>query len=238
MDPLTIMSLVTSGIGLGKGIFGGIQAAKANKKLNKTLANRPKFEIPKEYQDVLSTYQRLAASNKFPGQDILESKLQQSTARATQSAERGAISSNAYQGAVGDIYQKELEAYQNLGVQAQQYQSQMQDKLAGAQQTMGGLKSEQWNINEYGKWQSEAQRLAEKAGVGKQDLWAGFGDITSSLTNLFGTKALIEAMKFGQGQGYGKTALKPFGTPMSGSAYSPQSNLDITLSDMVRKLKV
>jgi hypothetical protein len=196
--------------GIGKAVVGGIQASRGRKEFKSLMGNRPMFEIPEEYGDVLSTYKRLSESEKFPGQDIMEGKIGQATARATQSAKEGAVSSTAYQSAVGDIYQKELDALQNLSLQAEQYKTSQQDKLAGAQQMMGGLKSDQWNINQYVPWQTNVINAAQRGQTGQQNLFEGMGSFANQMSNFAGTDAYLNIFK------------QMNQTPVEGQKFAPQ----------------
>jgi len=191
---LGIGSLISGGTGLLQGIIGGIQAAKANKKFNKLLTNRPQYEIPKEYEEILNQYKTAYASN-MPGYSQTLANIEQAGARSRGAAERGAISSNAYGAQVGDLYQKELDALQNLRMQQEQYKVGQLDKMAGAQSMLGEQKSQQWNINQYVPWQTEVNRWGEKAGTGMQNLFSGIQGMAGAATDYIGTKYYQDLLK-------------------------------------------
>jgi hypothetical protein len=194
MNPLTIAALLSGGSSLLQGIIGGVQAAQGAKGFNRTMANRPDYEIPSEYQDILAKYQQAQAGN-MPGYDQLQSNIGQAGARARGAAERGAISSNAYGAQVGDIYQKELDAIQNLGIQQEQYKTSMLDKVAGAQGQLGQQKAEQWNINKFLPWQTEMNRYGEKSKTGMENLFAGIQSGIGTATDFLGTKYAQDMFK-------------------------------------------
>jgi hypothetical protein len=172
--------------GLAKTAIGAVQTGRANKEFKSLLANRPVYEIPKEYEDVLSTYQKLAAG-KMPGFDEQIGRIGQSAARATESAKKGAISSTAYQQSVQDVYQKELEALRDLDVRSQDYQSYMVEKAQGAKLGLAGEKSQAWNINKNIPWQTEMNRLSEQRITGQQNLFSGLGDVAGQFADFAGT---------------------------------------------------
>lgn len=194
MDPLTIGALLSGGANLLQGIFGAVQDSKGNRDFNKTLANRPNYEIPQEYRDILAKYQQ-AQSGDMPGYDTMLGQMGQAGARARGAAERGAISSVAYGSQVGDIYQKELDAIQNLGIQQAEYKSGMMDKVAQAQGAMGEQKAEQWNINKYVPWQTEMNRFGEQKAAGQSNLFGAIQGGIGNITDFVGTKFYMDALK-------------------------------------------
>lgn len=187
----TIASMIPA---LAQGIFGAVQASRAGKQFNALNANRPKYDIPQEYTDILRKYQQAQAGN-MPGYETMLGQMGQAGARARGGAERGAISSTAYGQQVGDIYQKELDAIQNLGVKQAEYKTNMLDRVTGAQATMGDQKTQQWNINQNVPWQTEMNRLGEQKNAGLQNLFGGLQSGMSGLTDLMGTKYASDAFK-------------------------------------------
>jgi hypothetical protein len=183
-----LIGALTSGIlGLGKSIFGGVQASKGKKELNTLLKNQPKYSIPEEYMKALGIYSNLA-TGEMPGQRRTEQLIGETSARAMTGAERGAISSTAYQGAVQSSQDKELQAIMNLAQMGAQYKTQAAKDLAGAETQMGQLKDQQFKTNILDQWGMKADIAANKMGVGQQNLFAGLGDISSSVMQFTGTK--------------------------------------------------
>ena len=203
-------AIIGGGIGLAKGIFGGIQAMKGNKQVNSLLANRPQYNISQGYQDAFKTYQSLANSN-LPGYDIMKGQIDQSSARTNTSLERGAMSSNQYMSGALNSQDKELEAIKNLGLMSAQWKGQQQQNLAQAQNTMGGLQDQQWQQNVLDPYNMKLNMANEKRQAGSQNLMGGLSDMGSTAMNFAGTSAYIKAMQAGkQTQGVASTA---FGQP-------------------------
>lgn len=194
MDPLTLSLLIGGGSALLQSGIGAFQTYQGNKGFQRTMANRPNYEIPSEYQDILAKYQQAQAGN-MPGYGQLQSNIGQAGARARGAAERGAISSNAYGAQVGDIYQKELDAIQNLGIQQEQYKSSMLDKVTGAQGQLAGQKAEQWNINKFLPWQTEMNRYGEQKSSGMQNLFNGIQSGTGAASDFLGTRYYTDTLK-------------------------------------------
>jgi len=74
------------------------------------------------------------------------------------------------------LYQKELDALQNLGIQQEQYKSAQLANISQAEGALAGQKSEQWNINKFLPWQTEINRYGEQRKTGMENL---FGAIQS-----------------------------------------------------------
>ena len=177
-----------------QGIIGGIQASRANKQFKKLNANRPQYEIPKEYENILGMYKTAMAGNA-PGYSQSLANMEQAGARARGAAERGAISSVSYGSQVSDIYQKELDAIQNLGVQQEQWKASQMQNVAGAQGMLGEQKAQQWNVNQYVPWQTEMNRLGEQKATGMQNLFQGIQSGLGGISDLLGTKYYTSVLK-------------------------------------------
>ena len=187
-------ALISGGSALLQGIIGGIQASRANKQFKRLSANRPQYEIPKEYESILGMYKTAMAGNA-PGYSQSLANMEQAGARARGAAERGAISSVSYGSQVSDIYQKELDAIQNLGVQQEQWKASQMQNVAGAQAAMGEQKAQQWNVNQYVPWQTEMNRLGEQKATGMQNLFQGIQSGLGGISDLLGTKYYTSVLK-------------------------------------------
>jgi len=218
----------------GKAIAGGIQAAKGKKDLQNLLKNRPKYNIPEAYMKALGIYQNLAAG-EMPGMKRYEEMIGQSTARAMTSAERGAISSNVYQGAVEQSQDKELQALQQLAQMGVQYKTQAMQNLAGAQQMMGAQQEQQFEYNVNRPWEIQANMAAGNKQAGAQNLFGGLNEGASTLMNYAGTKYYVDAMKATQTPQTSKVWDNPnqtFSQPIGGGY---DSNLMNTASNTMNK---
>ncbi len=216
LGALGIGAILGGASSLLQGIMGAVQASRGAKGFKRTMANMPKYEIPKEYQDILAKYQQAYAGN-MPGYEQTLSNVGQAGSRARGAAERGAISSSAYGAQVGDIYQKELDALQNLGIQQEQYKTNMLGNVAAAQTAMGAQKEQQFNVNQYIPWQTAMNYYGEKQKVGTENLMAGIQGGVSNISDLAGTMYYANALKglYPQGGALGggnkATSLYPYG---------------------------
>jgi hypothetical protein len=194
MSGLLLGGLISGALSLGKAVVGGIQAAKGNKQMKNLLANRPTYNIPEAYQKSLGIFQNLAAS-EMPGLQRTTNLIGESTARAMTGAERGAISSNVYQGAVETAQDKELQALQNLAKMGAEYKVGAMQNLAGAQTQMGQLQDQAFEYNQNQPWQYKMNMAAEQRQAGAQNMFGGLGDIGSTVQNFVGTKYMADIYK-------------------------------------------
>ena len=185
---------INSAVGLGKAIFGGIQAIRGRKQMKSLLANRPQYDISQGYKDALSTYQQLASGN-MPGFDIAKGMIEQNTANTNQALERGAMGSNQYMSGVLSGQNKQYDAIKNFYLANAQYQSQAKQNLAGAQNQFGQIQDTQFQTNQLDPWNIKANMANENRQAGAQNLFGGLGDIGGSLMNFAGTNAYMKALQ-------------------------------------------
>lgn len=186
---------VSSLLNFGLGIADRIKANKLQKQWNKLYSQRPEYEIPESYTNALNLYKQRAAQSKMPGQDILEENIQQSSARARTAAERGAISSASYGAQASDIYSKELEAIQDLGIQSAQFQWANQGQLGEAMQMYGGQQEKAQDWNTLGKWTTGLNVLESQMGAKNQNANTFLGNTAAGLMNFAGTQYFADALR-------------------------------------------
>jgi len=193
MSVLLASALISGALGVGKAVMGGVQAAKGQKEMKNLLANRPRYTIPEAYQKSLGIYQQLA-SQEMPGMGQYQQMYGQATARAMTGAERGAISSNAYMGAVQSAQDKELQALQQLALMGANYKTQAMQNLAGAQTQMGQLQDQAFEYNVNQPYQQKLNIASEQRQAGWQNLYGGLSDLSSTVMNFAGTKYYTDVM--------------------------------------------
>jgi hypothetical protein len=194
MSGLLAGAAIGGGINLTKGIFGAIQASKGTKAMNKLLANRPQYEISKGYLDAYNTYKQLASS-QLPGYDQQLGQIGQSQAKTMDYAREGAMGSNQFLNAALQSQDKELEAIRNLGIMSSQWRAQQQQQLAGAQNNMGDLQTQQWQQNVNEPWNMKMNMANEQRQSGFANMFGGMEGLGSTLSNYFGTKSYLDVLR-------------------------------------------
>ena len=191
-------------LGIGRGIFGGIQTARANKALKNF--KFPQYTIPGAYEDMMSLYKQRAAANELPGQSLVENKLGAQTAFGQRAAEKYAGTSGQALGAVTGLYGKQMDAVRDLGIQFANFKAQREGELARAQQIMAQAQDKQWEINQWIPAQYKYNALQSMKQAGASNLWGGIQDVAGAGMNFLGGYAQMQGLgamnPWGQG-GYG-----------------------------------
>ena len=194
MEPLTIAALVSGGLNLAKGLFGGFQTSRASRQLKELRRNRPTYEIPEAAQQALGLSQQMAYSD-LPGRSYLEDRLGRTTAAGVRSVGRMAGSTAQALGAVTDIYGRQQEAERDIGYQAALWKQQAMQNYQAQLGQMAGYQEQAFNINQWIPYQTEMNRLYEQRMTGQQNLWGGLTGVANTAMGYMGAKAQQGAME-------------------------------------------
>lgn len=173
-------AIAAAAISAGSGIANMIKKNQLRSDWNRLAGERPSYQIPQGYKDALGVYQKLA-TGEMPGQSLIQENIEQSSARARTAAERGAISSTAYGGQVSNIYDKELQAIQDLGIQAAQYQTTAQENLARGMQMMGAEQAKKYEWDVIGDWTTRMNQIESQLGAATTNTGNWFNTAMGSL---------------------------------------------------------
>lgn len=176
-------AIAAAAISAGSGIANMIKKDNLKRQWDQIAGQRPDYTIPESYRSALGVYQKLA-TGEMPGQSLIEENIQQSSARARTAAERGSISSTAYGGQISNIYDKELQAIQDLGIQAAQYKAQAQENLAKGMQMMGAEEAKKYEWDVIGDWTTKMNAIESQLGQRSKNESNSFETMMASLTNL------------------------------------------------------
>lgn len=174
-------------LGLGQTIAEGIRARRERKRVNELLAQRPTYKIPEAYNDIIRQYSQLQQQG-MPGYEQIESNLGEAFAAERGRRERGAISSNT--NLLGDAYEKELEAIQNLGIQQAQYKTAMAEKVIGAQGDLAQQQLAKQNWDDLVSWQTRLNASSEGQQAGIQNMYAGMQGMSNTFADFAGTEVI------------------------------------------------
>jgi hypothetical protein len=235
-------SLIGGGLNLAKGLVGMVQTSRANKGINRLLANPVKYKRPEEYAQELNMRKAMAAQGQMPGQAYAEQNIGAAASQARQASQEGAISSNVYQSQVGDIFSKQASAFQDLAAQSEQWQSQQKENLMNTLGKGAQYSDTEWQENQLRPWEMQMNQYQSQKQSGGANLWGGMEGMASGLASFAGTKYMQDILKGLQTGGTGSTTtgnksplLGYFGkTNMN--PYDPQKNLNTDLLNMLRGL--
>jgi hypothetical protein len=194
-DLLTGSGIAGAGLNLAKGIFGAFQTAKANKEIRGLLANPVTYKRPEEYEQELNMRRQLMSQSQMPGQGYMEQNIGQSVAQALSASEKGAISSNSYQKSVGNILDKQLQAFQDLGMQSAQWQQRNKENYMSTLQRGADYSDTEWSENKLRPYETKLNMAFSNKQAGQQNLWGGMEGAISGVQDLIGTKYYSDILK-------------------------------------------
>lgn len=170
---LTIGTGISAGLGLVKSAVG-IGQMLFNKK-----PERPNYQMPTEYNQILGISKYLASQRGFPGQDIMQRNLVNSTAQGV-GAVQETTTGGAGLGAVAQMYGSQQQQQMNLDVAGANAYTQ---SLQGVQQALGMIGQERKQEFEYNvnmPYQRFLQEYYQTKQSGAHNLFGGIQDISGA----------------------------------------------------------
>jgi hypothetical protein len=158
MDPVTMMLLAQA-------IPAGIQLAKSYKQSQQAKElekmGRPQYEIPEAVQQQVNQARYLASMRELPGQNLMEAKLGQNTAKGIAQMQNAAANPADLASNIARLYGAQNEGIQNIGLKAGQNWLGQQGQLSNALRMMGQYQDKKWDYNQ--KQPYEEAKAAEAA---------------------------------------------------------------------------
>lgn len=152
-----IGGVAQAGLGVGQAIYGGIQARKAGREMDRLLAGAPKLELPSAYQEY---------AQKAMDQATLRAQTEAINRRLATSTQ--ALSQAGGRALLGGL-QSQVTAANEAEIQAQDAQRQREMQglqvLGGAQQQLAGMKESRFQM-QYGEAQGAQQAALQNIGAG------------------------------------------------------------------------
>jgi hypothetical protein len=196
---LAVASMVAgAGMNLAKGLVGMVQTARANKNLKRLMANPITYKRPEEYAQELGMRKEAATQQEMPGQKYAEQNIGSAASQARTAAEQGAISSNVYQSQVGNIFDKQASALQDLSMQSAQWQQQQKEALMGTMQRGAQYSDTEWQENKLRPYELALNQAQSQKQSGASNLWGGMEGLVTGLSSFAGTdyyKKILESLQ-------------------------------------------
>jgi hypothetical protein len=158
MDPVTMM-LLAQAIPAGLQLAKSYSQSKQAKELGKM--ERPQYEIPEAVQQQVNQARYLAGMRELPGQNVMEAKLGQNTAKGISQLQGASANSADLASNIARIYGAQNEGIQNIGLKAGQNWLGQQGQLSNALRMLGQYQQQQWDYNQ--KQPYEEAKAAEAA---------------------------------------------------------------------------
>lgn len=197
MDPITLMmlaQLAPAAINLGK---SGVQAYQA-KQLGKT--PRPTYQIPQAVNEATNNARYLAGMTQLPGQNLMEDRLGRNTSNALADLKEVSNSPSQLGANLAKVYGNQMNAENNLGIQAGQNWMNNQSLLRNQLGALGNAQNYQFDYNQNQPYQAKMAASSALREGAFRNLSAGVGDISKSGTAL---AAYLAAKKASEGEDEG-----------------------------------
>lgn len=151
------------------------QAIGQKKKANEfAKTERPQYEIPKGVLDAVNQSKYLAGMRELPGQNLMEAKLGQNTAKGIAEMKNVAANPSDLASNVARMYGAQNDAMNNIGIQAGQNWLGQQGQLNQSLNRLGQYQQQQWDYNQNQPYQNAmAASSALREGAFRNTIAAG-----------------------------------------------------------------
>jgi hypothetical protein len=136
----------------------GYYASKRDKKdIAAAEKSMPTYTRPDEVKQMLELAKNNAGSRQLPGQGQMEQNIQQAGQSGLRNIQNMSDNPTSSLGAANDLYKSEMNAYNNLAVQQQQYYQSNQDRLSQALNESAKYSDMEFEYNKNAPWQRNLQ---------------------------------------------------------------------------------
>jgi hypothetical protein len=176
-------------------LYGYYSAKKNKKQLEEIEKNRPVYTAPEEAQQYLELYKNMAGNRELPGQSQYEQNIQQASVSGARNIQNLTESPTSSLGAMTDLYRNEMNAYNNLAVQQQQYYEGNQQKLAGALNQMANYRDMEFEYNVNNPWQRKYQNKINEYVSNRGLMQQGISTWANASSNFGGSQGSSQPMQ-------------------------------------------
>ena len=221
MEPVTAAALaaIPSLFKVGTGIVQGIRGRKLENQYD-----RPTYQIPQAQEQALAE-SRALTNTGMPGIDQASARLGQGTANASRAIGEAGQSSDQIIKGVTDLYDRELQATENLNMADADFRMRAMGDYMRQLQSMAGFQDKAWETNQQQPWDDAMTASAALREGGIQNVSSGVKGLTSAALMPYFHGQAMEIAQAGAGK-----------TGNVGSAdYAAQVRMDVikTLKDLL-----
>jgi len=192
MDPMTIMSLVSSGIGATKGLAQmgiGIGQLLTNKKPEDI-----QYQMPAEVLQMLAMAKARAA-NPFGERRALEAGMQQNTASAVANVNAMAGGSGAGMGAIADLYGKQLGSLNQIAIKEFEAKRQAEAELERTMGLVADYRDRTWDFNVKQPYDRALGQFYSQRQAGFTNMFGGIDAVSGSASDLAMNDDVMEKLR-------------------------------------------
>lgn len=187
-------------IGLGKSIFGAAQL------LGNKRPDMPTYEIPDEISEIEKILRGETYKVRLPGQDIIESNIQQNQADAIAAAKTK--EGGGFFNTLSNAMQQSSDAQQNLQLAMAQQRASNVNNLVSGLQLGASYKDKAFQINELNPYAQKYGEFIDRRQAGANNIMTGLNDIGGAAMTYLKYKNINEIYDsiFGGGVGADEAA--------------------------------
>jgi ABC-type multidrug transport system permease subunit len=193
MSLLGAATIAQGALGLGKGIFGLFQAAKASRQLRNL--EQPMYSTPESLTQMGNLARQMASSTELPGQRQYEDKLGQTQSEGVYNAMKFAKDSAAGQATAERLAQTKMQAIQDLGGMFAEYKYKNQQGLMNVMGQEAEDQRTKFQVNQYQPYMIKMNELTGQRQAGIDNLFGGVDSALSSAANFAGTNEYLNVLK-------------------------------------------
>lgn len=206
---MTAMMLVNLGLTGAQAVYGGVQANKANKELEKL--QTPVYKVQPEAYKALGISQSLASNRNMPGQQDMIEAIDRGIGGAVRDINRSGGSAADRMAAITAAYAEGSNQKGAIGIQAQQQYLQNLQNLQGAYGAMVGEKDKVF-ANQQQNYLQKLQSLQGMKAAGTQNVAGGIQGAAGVVNQQLGYNAQSQAQDLAHKQRMLELGLQ-FGNP-------------------------
>jgi hypothetical protein len=197
MDPMTAMMAVNLGLTGAQAIYGGVQANKANKELEKL--QMPVYKVQPEAYKQLGISQTLASNRNMPGQQDMIEAIDRGIGNSVRDINRSGGSAADRMAAITAAYAEGANQKGAIGIQAQQ---QYLQNLQGLQGAYGNMLIEKDKVfaNQQQNYMQKLQSLQGMKAAGTQNIAGGIQGGAGVINQQLGYNAELDAQNLAHKQ--------------------------------------
>lgn len=158
----------------------------------------PKFQIPEAIQQQVNQSRYLASMRELPGQNLMEAKLGQNTAKGISQLQNVAANPADLAANVARLYNAQNEGIQNIGIKAGQNWLGQQAQLSNSLNNLGQWQQKQFEFNEVAPYDYAKSAEAALREASYRNLSSAVRDVASlgsATSNYFQTKNAMEQQR-------------------------------------------
>jgi len=182
MPPIAIPLALTAISTIPQWVTGYKQGKRADQ-LSKDLV-RPEFDIPDSAERALASAEAQARMTRLPGQDLIEGRLDQTTANKIAMIERMSMGGPTAINAAGSAYGQQMDAENELGVQAANMRLNNQAILRNELGAMAGYENQKWNWDRRMPFEQTAAAIEALREGSMRNKNAAWKDLFGSAANI------------------------------------------------------